>query len=96
MTAAAAPAAPPAATTGRFMVQLAAVGSEDGARSEWDRLSRRAPELFEGRRAVVQKLERDGQATLYRLRAAGFPDPEAAQDFCQQMRAKNFACIPVR
>ncbi|MBU8545483.1 MULTISPECIES: SPOR domain-containing protein [Roseomonadaceae] len=90
------PAVPRAAPGGRFMVQLAAVTSEEGARSEFERISRRAPELFEGRGPVVQRLDRDGQPTLFRLRTAGFADQDGAQQFCEQLRARSLACIPVR
>ncbi|MBU8540089.1 SPOR domain-containing protein [Falsiroseomonas tokyonensis] len=92
----AAPAVPRPVPNGRVMVQLAAVGSEEGARSEFERLSRRAPELFEGRSPVVQRLERDGQPPLFRLRTAGFADQDSARQFCEALRARSFACIPVR
>ncbi|MGX9962697.1 SPOR domain-containing protein [Roseomonas sp. F4] len=95
-TQAAAPAVPRAVPGGRVMVQLAAVTSEEGARAEFDRVSRRAPELFEGRGPVVQRLERDGQSPLFRLRTAGFADQDSARQFCEQLRARGFACIPVR
>lgn len=87
---------PRAVANGRVMVQLAAVTSEEGARSEFDRIARRAPELFDGRSPVVQRLERDSGATLYRLRTAGFADQDSARQFCEVLRARNFACIPVR
>ncbi|MGK7861532.1 SPOR domain-containing protein [Falsiroseomonas sp. E2-1-a4] len=87
---------PRAVATGRVMVQLAAVTSEEGARSEFDRIARRAPELFEGRSPVVQRLERDGQSPLFRLRTSGFADQDSARQFCEALRARNFACIPVR
>lgn len=90
---AARPAAAPAAG-GRFMVQLSAANSEEAARAEWGRLQRRAPELA-GRSHTITRLERDGQATLWRLRAGGFADQTAARAFCAQMREKNLACIPV-
>ena len=93
---AAEPARPPAVGTGRVQVQLAALTSEDGARSEWERIGRRAPELFQGRSPSVTRLERDGQSTLFRLRTGGFADQAAARDFCEQVRARGATCIPVR
>jgi hypothetical protein len=98
-----APAAAPAAASvpgpvagGRALVQLAAVGSEEAARGEWDRLARRAPELFQGRSPVVQRVERDGGSPLFRLRASGFADADSAAQFCEQARARGLACILVR
>ena len=93
---AAEPARAPAVGTGRVQVQLAALTSEDGARSEWDRMARRAPELFQGRNPSVMRLDRDGQSPLFRLRTGGFADQAAARDFCEQVRARGATCIPVR
>ncbi|MBS7812470.1 SPOR domain-containing protein [Roseococcus pinisoli] len=91
---AARPAAAAPATGGRFMVQLSAAGSEQAARTEWTRLQRRAPDLA-GRSPIVTRFERDGQATLWRLRTGGFADQAAARAFCAQLREKSVACIPV-
>jgi cell division septation protein DedD len=93
----AAPAAIPApAAGGRALVQLAALGTEEAARAEWDRLARRAPELFQGRSPVVQRVEREGGTPLFRLRAGGFTDADTAAQFCEQARARSLACLPVR
>lgn len=90
--------APPArpAGSGRVQVQIAALTSEDSARAEWDRVARRAPELFQGRSPAVTRLDRDGQAPLFRLRTGGFADQDAAREFCEQVRARGATCIPVR
>lgn len=89
---------PPArpAGSGRVQVQIAALTSEDSARAEWDRVARRAPELFQGRSPAVTRLDRDGQAPLFRLRTGGFADQDAAREFCEQVRARGATCIPVR
>jgi cell division septation protein DedD len=89
---------PPArpAGSGRVQVQIAALTSEDSARAEWDRVARRAPELFQGRSPAVTRLDRDGQAPLFRLRTGGFADQDAAREFCEQVRTRGATCIPVR
>jgi hypothetical protein len=89
-------AAPAPVASGRALVQLAAVGSEEAARGEWDRLARRAPELFQGRSPVVQRVDRDGGTPLFRLRAGGFADQDTAAQFCEQARTRGLACILVR
>ncbi len=93
-TPAAAPAAPRPA--GRAVVQLGALGSEEAARAEWERLTRRAPELFQGRNPQIIRLEREGQAPLFRLRTGGLADQDAAAQFCEQVRSRGGACMPVR
>ena len=93
------PAAQPArpATNGRVQVQLGALASEEAARSERERLSRRAPDLFQGRSPQIQRLDRgDGQSPLFRLRTGGLSDQDEASQFCEQVRAKGGACMPVR
>jgi hypothetical protein len=88
--------APRPAPSGRLQVQLAAVSSEEAARGEWERLSRRMPELLGSRQPIVTRLEREGQPPLFRLRTSGLPDAEAVREFCEQVRARGGACVPVR
>lgn len=108
----AAPAAPPAATTapaapaapagaaamfgGRATVQLGALPTAEAARAEWDRLARRLPELFEGRSPTILRLDREGAPPMFRLRLSGLADNEAAGRFCEQVRSRGGACVPVR
>jgi cell division septation protein DedD len=77
-------------------VQLGALASEEAARAEWERLQRRAPELFQGRSPQISRLEREGQAPLFRLRTGGLADQDAAREFCEQVRQRGGACVPVR
>ncbi len=93
---AAAPARPAPAPNGRVRVQLGALTSEEAATQEWDRLARRNADLLGAFRPQVVKFERDGQATLYRLRTGGFADVAAAQSFCEQARAKQMPCTVIR
>lgn len=88
------PAAPkprPVEATGTTQVQLAALDSEQAAKTEWDRLQKRMPGLLDGRRPQVMRVERDGK-TLYRLRMGGFTDMAAATEFCAQVRQKGGSC----
>jgi hypothetical protein len=85
----------PAAAQGRVQVQLLAARSEEAARTEWDRLARRAPELA-GRSPVISRLDRpEGQAPLFRLRTGGFADPAAARAFCEQIKARQLDCMVI-
>ena len=89
---AAAQAAKPAAKPGAAQVQLAAVGSEQAAMQEWQRLEKKAPALFGGHKPVVTKTEHDGK-TFWRLRTTGFADATAAKGFCDQARGKGVSCV---
>ena len=89
---AAAPEKHPAATAANgALVQLAAVRSEDAAKSEWQRLSKRLPDLFGQRRPAFSKTEHDGH-TLWRVRTGGFADTTQASTFCEKVRAKGVGC----
>jgi cell division septation protein DedD len=92
-----APAARPApAPGGAVRVQLGALTSEESARGEWDRLARRHGDLLGAFRPQVLRVEREGQATLFRLRTGGFADAAAAGAFCEQARARNIPCVVIR
>jgi len=88
---AASPVAHPAPVAGGVQVQLAALDSDQAARLEWQRLSKRMPDLLGDRHASVQRVERGGR-TLYRLRMSGFVDVAAATSFCAQLRTKGAGC----
>jgi len=72
-------------------VQLAALASESAAKSEWERLTRRMPDLFGGRQPQVIRTEHDGR-TFWRLRTGGFSDTADATLFCERVRAKGAGC----
>ena len=73
------------------LVQLAAVHSEDAARSEWDRLSKRVPDLLGPHKPTFSKIDHDGHA-LWRVRTGGFSDTAQATTFCERLRAKGLNC----
>ena len=89
-------AAPPqrVAAGGAVVVQLGALDSEAGARTEWDRLARRAPELLQGRAPQIIRFERQDRPTMWRLRTGGF-SAEAAREFCDGIRGKGGACAVI-
>ena len=90
------PARPAPAPGGAIRVQLGALTSEDAARGEWDRLARRHADLLGAFRPQVVRFEREGQATLFRLRTGGFADAAAASSFCEQVRARAVPCAVIR
>jgi sporulation related protein len=73
------------------LVQLAAVSSEEAARTEWQRLEKRMPDLFDHRQPAFSKTERNGR-TLWRVRTGGFSDVAQATAFCERVRAKGAGC----
>jgi hypothetical protein len=84
-------AATPAAATGSTQVQLAAMDSEAAAKAEWDRLTRRMPDLLGKRQPAVERADHDGH-TIWRLRTGGFTDIASATSFCERVRSKGAGC----
>lgn len=72
-------------------VQLAALQSEEAAKTEWGRLAKRMPDLFNGRHPAVVRAEHDGHV-YWRLRTGGFGDASQATQFCEHVRAKGSGC----
>jgi hypothetical protein len=79
---------------GTRLAQLGAYDGADVARAEWDKMTVRFPEYFEGKQRVIQKASSGGR-TFYRLRALGFDDLSAARRFCSALVSENADCIPV-
>ena len=73
------------------MVQLAALPTEDAARTEWQHLAKRMPDLLNGRQPSISRTERGGH-TFWRVRTSGFADIAQARAFCDHVRAKGGGC----
>lgn len=88
----AAPAPRSDGSTGK--VQLAAMGSQADARSEWKRLSHQVPELLGGRTPLIERANIKGR-TIWRLRLGGFTDRADAIAFCDRLRLAALRCSPI-
>jgi hypothetical protein len=85
------PAAHPTPAGKVTLVQLAAVSSEDAAKSEWQRLAKRMPDILGHHEPTFSKIEHDGHV-FWRLRTGGFSDTAQATQFCEKVRAKGSSC----
>ncbi len=91
---AAGPAMVPAAKpkpVSTVLVQLAAVASETGAATEWQRLAHRLPDMLGSRQPVMQRAEQGGKP-IWRVRTGGFSDAADAAQFCKRVREKGVGC----
>ena len=87
-----APAAKPVKpATGGIALQLGAFSSSAKANSVWDDYAKRFKYLG-GLSKSVQSVERDG-TTLYRLRAVGVADRDAAADLCGRLKVAGVECV---
>lgn len=85
-------AAPAAHASGKSAaVQLAALSSEEAAKTEWQRLTKRMPDLFSSRQPQFSHFEHDGKS-FWRVRTGGFADSAQAVAFCDRVKAKGAGC----
>jgi len=74
------------------VVQFAATASEESARSFWQNLVRRFPDVLGQRSPVVTRYEREG-TVFWRVRTDGFDTVSEAQTLCSRMRAGGQDCF---
>lgn len=84
-------AAPAQPAAHKAAVQLAALGTEEAAHAEWQILTKKMPDLLNGRQPVFTKTERDGHV-FWRVRVSGFSDTTQGKTFCDQVKAKGGGC----
>ncbi len=76
-----------------YSVQLASVGSEEGARTEWRTINRRLPFMMQGREAMVDRATRGEGGFFWRLRTPGFSELGAARQFCAELQQAGQDCF---
>ncbi len=86
-------AALPAAETGGFVVQLAALRATDGARPAWTRLQKAHPALLGDRQLSVQQADLGDRGIFYRVRAGFFVARTDASDLCNALKARGQDCL---
>lgn len=79
---------------GPYLVQLAALQSQDAAAALGPRLAKADPATFAGATFEVQRIERQN-GVFFRVRAGYFADWAEASIFCKRLAAKNQDCIVV-
>lgn len=91
-----APPPKPAASEGRFRVQLGAFRDEAAARSEWNRLTKRYPTVLGGLSLRIQQVDLGaGKGVFHRIQG-GMLTEDAAEKACATLKAQNQACLLVR
>jgi SPOR domain len=76
---------------GPFFVQLAATNSEVAARTEWQNLRARLPQLMGDRAPTIMPTEIQGRQ-IWRLRTGEFANSADANGFCAHLEAEHSQC----
>ena len=78
---------------GNARIQLAAVKTEEAAKSEWARLQKLHPDVLGALSLHVERFEKSASEVFFRIQAGPFQDKAAAKAVCGQLKQKNQACI---
>ncbi|MBK8157510.1 MAG: SPOR domain-containing protein [Rhodospirillaceae bacterium] len=79
--------------SGNARIQLAAVKTEEAAKTEWARLQKLHPDVLGGLSLHVERFEKSASEVFFRIQAGPFQDKAAAKEVCGQLKQKNQACI---
>lgn len=80
---------------GTFLVQIAALRTEEQAETAWKRVSSSSPELYYGATKVIQRADLGQDGVFYRLRVGAFADRSEASAFCDAIKKAGANCIVV-
>ncbi|MBY9067870.1 SPOR domain-containing protein [Hyphomonas sp. WL0036] len=83
------------AETGPFLVQIAALRSEEAAETAWRRVTTSAPELYHGASKRIQRADLGSEGVFYRLRVGAFAERADAAAFCEAIKESGATCIVV-
>ena len=81
--------------SGPYLVQLAALRTEEAAETAWRRVTSAAPELYHGASKRIQRADLGSEGVFYRLRVGAFADRAEAAAFCEAVKEAGAACIVV-
>jgi len=83
------------AANGPYLVQIAALRSEEAAETSWKRVTASAPELYYGATKTIQRADLGSEGVFYRLRVGAFADRSEASAFCEAIKEAGANCIVV-
>jgi cell division septation protein DedD len=82
-----------AASSGQYVVQLAALQSRDAATDAWARLVKKHTRLLAPLTLDIEPVNVAGKGTFYRMRGAGFATRAEAEKRCADLKAAGQACL---
>ncbi|MEL7453078.1 MAG: SPOR domain-containing protein, partial [Pseudomonadota bacterium] len=83
------------ATDGAFLVQIAALRSQEAADAAWTNAVADTPRLFDGAEKRIQRADLGAKGVFYRLRVGAFSTRDDAKLFCDTLKSGGRACIVV-
>ena len=86
-------AAPAAVAADQSAIQLGAYEALSGAESDWQRLSKRFPEILAGFKPTITSADLGSRGVFQRLRVGPFADQAAAKAACDALIAARQKCL---
>jgi hypothetical protein len=81
---------------GDFVVQLAAVPTENGARQEWIKLRQKFPEILGSMKLNLDEAKVNGHVSVVRVRTGAFITARSAWNLCKRFEAQDQDCLVVQ
>lgn len=88
--------AKPATTISGVRVQLGAVGSEDAAQKEWDRIRKANSDILGSVSPAFVRADLGDKGVVYRIQAGPLATADAAADLCSKLKTRNVGCFVAR
>lgn len=82
-------------SNGNFLVQIAALRTQEAADNAWTSTVTSQPRLFAGAEKRVQRADLGAKGVFYRLRVGAFADRAGASAFCDALKERGQTCIVV-
>ncbi len=82
--------------SGSWLVQVAAHRSKSAAEADWKTLTKTHAGILKGKQASILRADLGQKGVFYRLRIAGYPDRQAAQQACSSLKKKGRNCLITR
>lgn len=87
---------PLAKPTGRFLIQLSSVKSQERADREWARLKKSFPNELGNLELIIEKRAIASRGTFYRVQTGRFETISEARAICAVLAAKKQGCLPIK
>lgn len=82
-------------TSGDFLVQIAALRTQEAADAAWGGAVGANPGMFTGAEKRIQRADLGAKGVFYRLRVGAFAQRTEASEFCDALKARGETCIVV-
>lgn len=82
--------------TGRFLIQLSSVKSQERADREWARLKKSFPNELGNLELIIEKRAIASRGTFYRVQTGRFETISEARAICAVLAAKKQGCLPIK